>query len=208
MKKCGRPPKDASDADSRQIIIDAAINLIRSEGAASITVRNICEKSNLSTGTFYHCFKNKDELLMQFIKDGLFFDEDFGKTISEPVEYVAALYMQLISEYRKLGISFMKNFYSCSNTALSAYMGQTNQSFSPNTIMYVCEQQLKKFQEEGKIHADEDVHEISEDICTIVKGCVFEWCICDGEMDIEKTLRRILGRYFSNIYQKADNKLV
>ena len=201
MKKCGRPPKSASESDSKRKIIDMTIHLIRTQGADFITVRNICEKCDISTGTFYHHFKNKDDLLMYFIKNGLFFEENQEITVSDPAEYVTLLYMRLISLYQNLGIPFMKNFYSCSNTALSAYMGQTNQSFSPDTIMYICEQQLKKFQTEEKIRADINVHELSEDICTIVKGCVFEWCICNGEMDIEETLRRILGRYFRECMQ-------
>ena len=136
---------------------------------------------------------------MHFVKDGLFFEKNSGSTMSDPSEYIVTLYMQLISQYQNLGTSFMKHFYSCNNTALSSYMGQTNQIFAPDTIMYVCEQQLKIFQMEGIILADADPHEISEDICTIVKGCVFEWCICNGEMDIEKTMRRIIGRYFRDV---------
>ena len=201
MKKCGRPPKSASDSDIKRKIIDMTIHLISTHGADFITIRNICEKCDISTGTFYHYFKNKDDLLMYFIRKGLFFEENHEINVSDPVEYVTSLYMQLISLYQNLGISFMKNFYSCNNSALSAYMGQTNQSFSPDTIMYICEQQLRKFQKEKKIRADINLHELSEDICTIVKGCVFEWCICNGEMDIEKTLRRILGRYFQECMQ-------
>ena len=35
------------------------------------------------------------------------------------------------------------------------------------------------------------------DICTIVKGCVFEWCLSGGRPDIEAVLRRIVGNYLS-----------
>ena len=40
-----------------------------------------------------------------------------------------------------------------------------------------------------------DPHELCKDICTIVKGCVFEWCLSDGRIDVEEALLRILKRY-------------
>ena len=198
MKKCGRPLKTAFDSDNKKKIIDTTINLIRTDGADSLTVRAICQKCDLSAGTFYHYFQSKDDLLVYFLKSGCFFHKDFGATLSDPVEYVVALYMSLVAQYQDLGIRFMKNFYSCGNTALSSYMGQRNRSFAPDTIMYVCEQRLKQFQADGKLRLDADPHEISEDVCTIVKGCVFEWCICDSEMELEKTLRRIIEKYFQD----------
>ena len=38
------------------------------------------------------------------------------------------------------------------------------------------------------------------DICTIVKGCEFEWCLVEGRPDIEAVLRRIVGNYLA-VYQ-------
>lgn len=47
----------------------------------------------------------------------------------------------------------------------------------------------------GVIKADADAHQISMDIRTIVKGCVFEWCLTDGKIEIRETLSRILSAY-------------
>ena len=33
------------------------------------------------------------------------------------------------------------------------------------------------------------------DICTIVKGCIFEWCLVNGDMDIRESVYRIIGNY-------------
>jgi hypothetical protein len=37
------------------------------------------------------------------------------------------------------------------------------------------------------------------DICTIVKGCVFEWALDDGQMDIAQALQRIIRTYLNNM---------
>ena len=44
-----------------------------------------------------------------------------------------------------------------------------------------------------------DAHMLSMDICTIVKGCVFEWALDDGHMDIAQTLQRIIKAYLNNM---------
>ena len=38
-------------------------------------------------------------------------------------------------------------------------------------------------------------HVICQDICTIIKGCVFEWCLSGEKFDIETTIHRIIKTY-------------
>ena len=47
----------------------------------------------------------------------------------------------------------------------------------------------------GAIRSDANMHQICMDICTIVKGCVFEWCLTDGSMGLCTTLKRIITGY-------------
>ena len=60
-----------------------------------------------------------------------------------------------------------------------------------------CERELLSARESGIIDKNADAHILSADICTIVKGkgCVFEWCLNDGEMEIKRVLGRIIGNY-------------
>ena len=60
-----------------------------------------------------------------------------------------------------------------------------------------CERELLSAQESSIIDKNADAHILSADICTIVKGFVFEWCLNDGEMEIERMLGRIIGNYLS-----------
>ena len=93
----------------------------------------------------------------------------------------------------------MKSFYTTGNTALSAYMGQTDGKFAEGTVMARCERELCDAQELGCLKKEADAHTLSMDICTIVKGCVFEWALDDGNMEIETALRRIIAAYFAGI---------
>ena len=184
--------------------------LIKRDGADQLTVRKVVEASGLSIGTFYHHFKDKDDLLMDFVKESSFSDTVLTAPISEPAARVCELYMYLIRRYMDLGCDFMKSFYTTGNRALSAYMGTEGGAFAPDTVMARCERELTsarvegflsadadphELRVEGFLSADADPHELSKDICTIVKGCVFEWCLSDGRIDVEEALLRILKRY-------------
>jgi hypothetical protein len=103
--------------------------------------------------------------------------------------------MHLIDRYLALGEEFMKSFYTTGNRALSAYMGQSDGCFAEGTVMARCEKELLAAQEHGLLKKEADAHIVSMDICTIVKGCVFERALDDGQMDIAKTLYRIIRAY-------------
>lgn len=193
--KCGRPSKAAEPMDARQKLIDTTVTLIKKHGADSITVRNVCEEAGLSIGTFYHYFQNKDDLLMHFVREASFDSFVLITPLEDVAGRVCELYMHLIDRYLELGEEFMKSFYTTGNKALSAYMGQVDGCFAEGTVMARCERELLMAQELDFLKKEADVRMMSMDICTIVKGCVFEWALNDGEMDIEQTLRRIVDNY-------------
>jgi AcrR family transcriptional regulator len=197
--KRGRPSKTAAPTDTKQQLIDATVALIKKYGADSITVRNVCDESGLSIGTFYHHFQNKDDLLMHFIREESFDSFVLETSLSDIAGRVCELYMHLIRRYLSLGEDFMKSFYTTGNTALSAYMGQTDGKFAEGTVMARCEKELLDAQEQGCLKKEADAHTLSMDICTIVKGCVFEWALDDGNMDIAESLHRIVGNYLHSL---------
>ncbi len=193
-RKSGRPPKADAEA-SRQQIIDAAIKIIREKGADAVTVRNVCQAADVSTGTFYFHFQNKDDLLMVFLREMPFETCELTTPIHEPAARSVELYLLLIHRYMELGLDFMKNFYSTGNKPLSAYLGEHEGVFPKGTVMARNEADLLLAKQAGVIKANADAHQICMDICTIVKGCVFEWCLTDGRMQIRETLGRILSAY-------------
>ena len=196
-RKCGRPPRSAEPMDAKQKLIDAAVALIKREGADAVTVRSVVEESGLSIGTFYHHFKNKDDLLMYFVKETSFESFELETPMEQLPDRICELYFHLIDRYLDLGEDFMKSFYTTGNQALSAYMCEEDGHFADGTVMARCEREICAAISAGILDNKTDAHELSMDICTIVKGCVFEWALNDGKMDIHGTLTRILRQYFA-----------
>ena len=193
--KRGRPSKASDPTDAKQKLIDTTVELIKKYGADTITVRSVCEEAGLSIGTFYHHFQNKDDLLMYFVREASFDSFVLETPLEDVAGRICELYMHLIDRYLTLGEEFMKSFYTTGNKALSAYMGQENGCFADGTVMARCERELIDAREQGFLKKDADPHQLSMDICTIVKGCVFEWALDDGRMDIAESLHRIVKAY-------------
>lgn len=195
--KRGRPPKTAEQANHREQLLEAAVRIIRRDGAQGLTVRNVCEEAGLSNGTFYHYFQNKDDLMMAFVREDSFERFVLQTPTAQIARRITELYLCLIRKYEALGLDFMKHFYTTDNRALSAYMGQENGSFAEGTVMLRCERELALARREGVLSDQANVHELSVDLCTIVKGCVFEWALNNGGMEMETCLLRIVQRYLA-----------
>ena len=197
MKKIGRPGKNDANRECKDAILKATIALIEEIGADAVTVRKVIEKADVSTGTFYHYFADKNDLMMAFVREESFDAFELQTPVSDVAGRQAELYMHLIRRYQTLGKDFMKRFYTTDNQALSAYLDETIGQFAEGTVMARSEKELKTSAEQGYLSASVDHHLIAVDVCTIVKGCVFEWCLTNERMEIGQTLQRILNAYIS-----------
>ena len=201
--RSGRPSK-GNEQNSKEKIINETVSIIREKGADAVTVRDVCESAGLSIGTFYHYFRDKDDLMMHFLMETSFDTFELMALLSDVAGRISELYMHLIGKYMDLGLDFMKSFYSTGNRSLSAYMGEVDGAFAPGTVMARSEEEMNAALAGGYLKSDADIHLICMDICTIVKGCVFEWCLNNGSMDIESALHRIIGLYLDIYLQKIE----
>lgn len=182
----------------KQRIIKAAVSLIQKHGIEALNVRSVCQAANIAAGTFYYYFRNKDALLMAFVIEETFEHFVLKTPLKYPAKRMAELYGILIHKYQSFGKAFMKSFYSTRNSALSAYMQEQNGQFAPGTVMARSEQELKLAQAKNILKKEAPIHQICMDLCTIVKGTIFEWCLTDEEWDIQPVLLRLFSNYLSS----------
>ncbi len=191
---------------NKEIILQATKNIIANQGVECVTVRNVCKESGLSNGTFYYYFKNMDELLLSFIMVKSF--EDIEISSDNVANKIIELYMILIDNYLSYGKDFMKSFYTPSNTALQSYMSEENGKFGEKTVMARVENEIISAQNNNELTKDIDAHTLSSDICSIVKGLIFEYCMIDSDFDLKSNVKRVISNYLKS-YQvlNCNNKL-
>lgn len=197
--------KELKRIANKNKIVQAAVEVIQEKEISEITIRDICEKADISIGSFYYYFQSKDDLLFSFVTEDLF-DYHLSAPEENIVERVTELYLHMIEGYRNLGLPFMKGFYSTENTALSAYTRDEEGHFVKDSILARSEIEVQNAIEKGYLKAGLDAHMICRDICTIVKGSVFEWCLCNGEMEIDVVLPRIIKNYMSEYMREEMQK--
>ncbi len=69
-----RSPSVASDpvaGEGRQLILDTAARLLRQEGYAATSLRDIAAECGMKAGSLYHHFSSKDELIGEVLRIGV-----------------------------------------------------------------------------------------------------------------------------------------
>ncbi|MEK0314854.1 TetR/AcrR family transcriptional regulator [Cohnella sp. 56] len=68
---------------TKSLLLDAAIQLIQEKGCASITMKDMMDKSGLSKGAIFHYVKSKDEIFVWVLQERL---EDTNNRFMNEVE--------------------------------------------------------------------------------------------------------------------------
>ena len=97
-----RPKKDQDKKPSRDLLLEAATELIRTKGYTSTTVDDLCEKAGVSKGTFFHNFDSKEDLAIAAANNWTAVTSEFFKTApyhlkSDPLDRVLG-YVQFRKE--------------------------------------------------------------------------------------------------------------
>jgi len=173
---------------TREKIISTGFELLKEYGYSQLTVRNICERAQVSTGSFYHFYKSKDDLMSEFLKT----DEwaDLMKDPDDIVEYIIFGYKRLIDSYEKMGLEFVANFYTANNQSFNYYT-RTAGGFASDLI----KPRLIRAREEGYVRNDLPIDQMQYEIQVIVIGNIFQWCVVKGAIDIRLNLDHMLREH-------------
>jgi AcrR family transcriptional regulator len=182
-------------------------------GHEYLTVKNICETARISNGTFFYYFKTKDDLLAYYLEEGFhnYMDSHYenhdNKNIKEQVIDVYICYASYCKEH---GLEFISNYYSTKNKSLNTRfykkrdlntrkaIANNKSKMDPFLIFGVIED-IRNAQINGYIFSDVNPETAGFDLCTVVKGIMFDWCLSGGTLELENYMGKMLGIYLDNI---------
>ncbi len=204
-----KTPQRVKSKETREKIFSAVAQIMKKHGKEYLTVANICEIAQVSKGTFFYHFNTKDELLLCYIQEGF---DDFSK--SEKKESASndiyTLVFHAITMYltycQSLGTDFLSSYYSPKNKALDTHYS-SNADKTLVKLENLCCDFFSSAQKESFIRKDWEAATLAADCCSIVKGCIFNWCISEGKIDLISHTEHLIHCYFSSIttpkYKKA-----
>jgi len=183
-KKITARKKQALETKNR--IHQVALQMMNLYGLENISIRDICEAAHVSTGTFYHYFSSKDEILhlsaasLDAMTERLFGKLDDFETFEEKFIY---LFVGQAEHIIDKGVDV--TMYS-----LSIYLKKPELNvFSRNRPFYIrlC-QFIREGQEKHLISAHLSAEVIGDMSQAIFRGLWVDWCMMRGNFDLaEKT---------------------
>jgi AcrR family transcriptional regulator len=117
--------REANREVVRESIIKISRRLFLEQGYENTTVRQVLKKARLSTGSMYHFFKNKEEILLYSLKDALL-------EISSLTDSIAAKHQEPMLRYAlgvALGISEVSNYRHLFNFYNAIYKYESAENF-------------------------------------------------------------------------------
>jgi AcrR family transcriptional regulator len=82
----------------KEKIIKAAIEVVREKSVEDASVREIAERAGVTTGSIYHYYKNKDELLYDVINHSIHFSHKISEMNESTIKNQEELLLEITNE--------------------------------------------------------------------------------------------------------------
>ena len=157
-------------AQTRQQIIEAALEMMRTKPIADVKVEDITEKAGVAKGTFYVHFKSKDDLLRQFEMDSMQYLLRYSVEHNESTETRILFYMRL---YQKLMVDLSLELYK---NVLKIELDAPQE-----TLFRKNWETIKQIITNDGYADDEKTDMVVSNITAFLHGVILEWAIMEGK---------------------------
>lgn len=182
---------------TRQAIIEAANICFIRKGMAYTLITDICEEANVSVGSFYHYFKNKNDLIIsQFKTFDMGFLDIAEKLIDEPnaiealIQFAHFFSRDAALEEKNLCIEYLKARVSLT----------VEQLYPQNRPYYIilCTV-IANGQKRHQIRQDMTPWDIADLVMTVTRGYNFDWASKEGNYCLKERMNRDIPMLFSSL---------
>ena len=116
-----------------------------------------------------------------------------GKPIREQILLFYTWYGHYLDSF---GVEFVTNFFSNNNPAMNTHIYN-------NPVILITDNLIMDALQKGYVlRKGQTVREISNDVCVIVKGVIFDWCVRHGEFSIAEEIHKLLNKCLDGIFCK------
>ena len=201
-------PRDLKSMRTKANIVKAARKLLSSYGYDFMTVQSICKASNVSKGTFYHHFENKDALLSYFTMSAF---DAYRKEQAQRLKSLNSLqalfdvYFWYARNFAETGLDFTKSYFAANNITLKsrrmAYLTALEYvDLDDDDMLSISHYTLyliDRAQKDGFLSEEISAAELFDELDAVAFGVIFEWGNCDASFDIEKRMKKMLSLYIA-----------
>lgn len=182
--------REAKSEQQRKKILDAAVVLFQQHGLNAVGVRDITETAGVSTGTFYHYFHGKQDVVNAVY--GMV-RPDFGSVLEQAAQQPSP---------RQALFGFITGFLSQQvlNDGLEFTRHRVfvvQQHSKKSGVLYQgCLRLVQLALEQGEFVSSASAEQVLDYLLTVHRAVVYEWCIAMGEFDLLQAMEPAMACAF------------
>jgi TetR/AcrR family transcriptional regulator, fatty acid metabolism regulator protein len=174
---------------TRNRIYKVAIGLIEKYAFDDIKIQDICRIAGVSTGSFYNCFKSKNDILNEmFLRADNHFKDEVTikiKTLPTAAEQIRTFFSEYAFYNDMMGVASTRQIFNPKNklfTVKGRYM------------LELLEGILINGQRSCELTLEMNSWEMVLFLFTCAKGVVFDWCLDDGKFNLIERMNKVISR--------------
>jgi AcrR family transcriptional regulator len=187
MEKENLTSRDLQAIETRRKIFNTAAQLIAEKGFDNVTVEEICKKSGVAKGLFYHYFHSKADIVIEtYIDvDNQYSAEVMALPITAPYDRVIYA-VSFQARYAKAkGLEFVKQIYKHQLDSGTAFFISEDRAF-----FRLIRDAIREGQQTNQLRTDVSAEVLTRLVLSISRGITYDWCLYDGDYDIEKLMHQ------------------
>ncbi|MEW9548444.1 TetR/AcrR family transcriptional regulator [Nonomuraea sp. NPDC050783] len=162
----------------RELLVAAALRVMKRDGIAAATTRAICAEAGMPHGAFHYCFRGKHELYAALLSTDINIGLDAAWPAitpeAEPVENIRTLlraYWAVVETdpEAQLVLSELVNL-ALRDPELSELPAWEHRAYLDKTVSY-----LERFADEARLEPTVDTRLLAEMINSMVSGVISSW---------------------------------
>lgn len=182
----------------RSEIVEVAISLMKDTPFEDLSVTAVCEAAGISTGTFYHYFEKKSDILVGFLS---LVDDDLSANTfhlltneneSENLYMLAIAFAQHVVE-NGIGRSWLVTGTEISDYSLAG---------SKREIQCMLETIFSRGQASGQFSTSKSPEELSHYFLILMRGVATDWTRRNGTYSIVEYMKEYITFFLSSFTAK------
>lgn len=179
-------PKTKKGIEAKEKIFNNSLNLFKTKGYENTTLTDICYESNIANGTFYHYFKSKQDICVEYLRqeNEKLYNYYNSLSINSYAEALLKILNRQLDSCGRVG----QEFY---NTVFISELSSKQQAFQlteGNLLGKIIVDCIRKGQESNEFSQNNS----SEYLSTLFIGQItlhtLKWCSSIDDYDIKTTL--------------------
>ena len=169
---------------TRQRILDSALALFRKQDFEKTTISQICRQAGVSTGNFYHYFKDKEDILfLDYYTFDEYIEQEFvHREFHSAIEAIRELIRCEVTRANRYGVNILAQLLRIQLRR----DGRFTFNEDPTRPLHIRLRELVvKAQNEGSLHPSHDPDDITQAILRMSRGIGYDWSVRSGPYSIE-----------------------